>query len=102
MSATPAYYVTPTGNPAEPNQGFMPLGSYEQHIHLVETADDAAGAGTLRFGYTTWGMDANQLGYTYAPNDGATGGDVWLKGEYLATARCDSQPYTCRRKPPNS
>ena len=78
--------------PGEPNQGFAPLAASEQqavrsalqawssvaNLSFSEVADDASGAGTLRFGYTTWGMGSNQLAYTYAPTESANGGDVWL------------------------
>lgn len=83
------------GSSGEPSTGFIPLGSGERqavrdallswssvaNLEFGEVADDANGFGTLRVGYTTLGMDASQLAYTYAPTDSASGGDVWLNAQ---------------------
>ena len=83
------------GNGAEPGTGFSPLSSIAQqavrnglsswssvaNFRFQEVADDASGCGTLRIAYTTLGMDATQLAYSYAPADSANGGDVWLNAQ---------------------
>ncbi len=87
-----------SGYPAasEPSTGFVPFsGSAEQQaarnalqawagvarLQLSQVADDAGGSGTLRFGYTSLDMNSSQLGYTYAPSDDTSGGDIWLNSQ---------------------
>ncbi|MBI4985677.1 MAG: M10 family metallopeptidase C-terminal domain-containing protein [Rhodocyclales bacterium] len=89
---------------SEPDQGFIPLASQSERqavreallawsavadLQLLEVADDASGYGVLRIGYTSLGMDAGQLGYTYAPSDAANGGDVWLNAQLQGSLYAD-------------
>ena len=80
---------------SEPGTGFAPLAGIAQqavrdalsswssvaNLQFQEVVDDASGCGTLRIAYTTLGMDATQLAYSYAPADSANGGDVWLNAQ---------------------
>ena len=79
-----------TGDGWGPENNFVPLSEAERaavrqaldawaavaNIHFTETADNAAGAGTLRFGWTD--APSTALAFTYAPGSGAKAGDVWL------------------------
>ena len=73
-----------------PQSGFAPLSELEKsavraaldvwaavaNIHFVETADNAAGSGTLRFAWTE--SSVAEQSFTYVPGSGEKAGDVWL------------------------
>lgn len=80
---------------SEPFHGFGSLGETGQdavrwalaewariaNLEFIEIDENSEQTGALRFAYTTLGMDAYQLGYSYAPSNQPQGGDVWLNGQ---------------------
>jgi len=94
-------------NPGEPNQGFAVLTTpaERQAVRDVLTAWSAVAditfsrvsesdvnAGDLRFAYTTWLMDGNQLAYAYLPDDDNSSGDVWLNTNFRDTLLQSLEP----------
>lgn len=47
-------------------------------LEIVEVDETAGEAGTVRIALTSQGMKTDLLGYTYAPREAASGGDIWL------------------------
>lgn len=86
-SAWPEYA---TGS--EPDQGFSVPGDAMKNavrqalaewaafagLDVAEVDETAGQIGTLRVALTSRGMKTDLLGYTYAPREAASGGDVWL------------------------
>ena len=88
-STAPGEYAL-GGDSAEPWTGFRALSTVEReaaraaldawstvaNVRFVEVADDAAGSGTIRFGWTAAGPD--EQSHTYEVGEAAKAGDVWL------------------------
>lgn len=87
-------------NPGEPNQGFAVLTTPAERqavrdvlaawsavadITFNRILESGADTGDLRFAYTTWLMDGNQLAYAYLPDDDNSSGDVWLNTNFRDT-----------------
>ncbi|GAA4410531.1 M10 family metallopeptidase [Quisquiliibacterium transsilvanicum] len=83
----------PGGESAEPWTGFAALSDAERqavrsaleawssvaNVRFVEVADNAAGSGTIRFGWTSAGPD--EQSHTYEVGEPAKAGDVWLNSD---------------------
>jgi serralysin len=51
---------------------------YIANIDFTRHDESEGGAGLVRIGFTTYRMAADILGFTYAPSEKPSGGDIWL------------------------